>query len=153
MNSQTYVSDPKLWEVFYENMAEKKFNPYKYRPKQKGRGWSYKKSYRIPVRPHAKLEDPKSVPLVTPVAAVEDRMKEEYKKDVEEGNPHVRLGKSIKRKSTSRVASSSKRSRRSTPSSQTKKKYLAKPPKQKAKPSKRTKRTLKIDKHRNNVFA
>ena len=37
MNSQTYVSDPKIWEAFYKNMAEKKFNPYKYKPKQIGR--------------------------------------------------------------------------------------------------------------------
>ena len=53
MNSQTYVTDPKLWEAFYKNMAERKFNPYKYRPKQKGRGWSYQKSYSIPVQPNA----------------------------------------------------------------------------------------------------
>lgn len=25
MNSQTYVSDPTIWETFYKNMAEKKF--------------------------------------------------------------------------------------------------------------------------------
>lgn len=24
MNSQTYVSDPTIWETFYKNMAEKK---------------------------------------------------------------------------------------------------------------------------------
>ena len=39
------MSDPKLWEAFYKNMAEGKFNPYKYRPKQK--------EYRIPVQPNA----------------------------------------------------------------------------------------------------
>ena len=47
------MSDPKLWEAFYKNMAEGKFNPYKYRPKQKGRGWNIKSSFRIPVQPNA----------------------------------------------------------------------------------------------------
>lgn len=97
MNSKTYVSDPKIWEVFYQNMAEKTFNPYKYRPKQKGRGWTYKQSYRIPIRPHSEINVQPSVPLVTPVAAVEERVKDEYKKDVQEGNPHVTPDRGIKR--------------------------------------------------------
>lgn len=39
MNSKTYISDPKLWEAFYKNMAEKKFNPYKYKPKTNRKGY------------------------------------------------------------------------------------------------------------------
>lgn len=42
MNSQTYVTDPSMWETFYKNMANKTFNPYKYRKQwtknQIGRG-------------------------------------------------------------------------------------------------------------------
>ena len=97
MNSKTYVSDPKIWESFYQNMANKSFNPYKYKPKQKGRGWSFKKSYRIPVRPHSKLDIQPRVPLVSPVAAVEERVKEEYNKDIQAGNPHVTPITGIKR--------------------------------------------------------
>lgn len=48
MNSQTYVSDPTIWETFYKNMAEKKFHPYTYKPKQYGRGFYKGKSYAIP---------------------------------------------------------------------------------------------------------
>lgn len=44
MNSQTYISDPKIWEGIFKNMAENKFNPYKYKPKQIGRGMNKRKS-------------------------------------------------------------------------------------------------------------
>ena len=98
MNSKTYVSDPNLWHAFYKNMAEKRFNPYKYRPKQKGRGWGYKTSYRIPVRPNSEIDIQPKVPLVTPVAAVEERTKDELKKNIREGNPHIDPQNGIKRK-------------------------------------------------------
>ena len=111
MNSMTYISDPTIWEAFYKNMAEKKFNPYKYKPNQRGRGWSYKKSYRIPVRPHSKLDVEPIAQLATPLAAVEERVKEEYKKDVKEGNPHVTPGKGIKRKTDNSSVSSTKKRR------------------------------------------
>lgn len=97
MNSKTYISDPKIWEAFYKNMAEKKFNPYKYKPKQIGRGMRSRKSYVIPIRPHSQLENINLIPQVTPVAAVEERAKTEHLKDVKEGVPFVKVGKSIKR--------------------------------------------------------
>ena len=104
-----------MWEMFYRNMAEKKFNPYKYRPIQKGRGWSYKKSYRIPVRPHSQLEIQPTVPLVTPVAAVEERAKYQYNKEIKQGNPHYKPREGIKRKAESSIATSNKKSKGSTP--------------------------------------
>lgn len=97
MNSQTYVSDPTIWETFYKNMAEKKFNPYTYKPKQYGRGFYKGKSYAIPVRPHAQIENIKSLNLVTPVAAVEERAISEHSRDVQEGIPHVKVRRGIKR--------------------------------------------------------
>lgn len=75
MNSKTYISDPKLWEAFYKNMAEKKFSPYEYKPKQIGRGMRKRKSDVIPIRPHSQFETTNLVPQVTPVAAVEERAK------------------------------------------------------------------------------
>ena len=109
MNSKTYISDPKMWEMFYKNMAEKKINPYKYRPIQKGRGWSYKKSYRIPVRPHSQIEIQPTVPLVTPVAALEERAKYQYNEEVKEGNPHYTPRLGIKRKAESSIAISNQK--------------------------------------------
>ena len=97
MNSKTYISDPKIWEAFYKNMAEKKFNPYKYKPKQIGRGMRSRKSYTIPIRPHSQLETVNPIPQVTPVAAVEERAKTEHLKDVKSGVPFVKVVKGIKR--------------------------------------------------------
>lgn len=100
MNSRTYISDPKIWEAFYKNMAEKKFSPYKYKPKQIGRGMrKQKKSYVIPIRPHSQLEYHNPISQVTPVAAVEERAKSEHLKDVKEGVPYVKANKGIKRPS------------------------------------------------------
>lgn len=99
MNSKTYISDPKLWEAFYKNMAEKKFSPYEYKPKQIGRGMRKRKSYVIPIRPHSQFETTNLVPQVTPVAAVEERAKSEHMKDVKTGVPFVKVAKGIKRQS------------------------------------------------------
>uniref|UniRef100_A0A8W8MLR8 Uncharacterized protein n=1 Tax=Magallana gigas TaxID=29159 RepID=A0A8W8MLR8_MAGGI len=85
MNSLTYVSDPRIWEAFYKNMAEKKFNPYKYKPKQIGRGTKRHRSYVIPLRPHSQLESTVNTAHVTPVAAVEERAKAEHANDIKEG--------------------------------------------------------------------
>jgi hypothetical protein len=98
MNSQTYVSDPKIWEAFYKNMAEKKFNPYKYKPRQIGRGMKNRKSYVIPIRPHSQLESQQIPTQVTPMAVVEERARIEHINDVEKGIPHVNLKKGIKGK-------------------------------------------------------
>lgn len=97
MNSKTYISDPKMWEVFYKNMAEKKFSPYKYKPRQIGRGMRKQNSYAIPIRPHSQLDN--QIAQVTPVAAVEERAKTEHLKDVKEGVPYVKVTKGIKRPS------------------------------------------------------
>lgn len=115
MNSKTYISDPKLWEAFYKNMAEKKFNPYKYKPKQIGRGMRKRKSYVIPIRPHSQFETTNLVPQVTPVAAVEERAESEHMKDVKTGVPFVKVAKGIKRHSQHSSVIPSKKLKTSTP--------------------------------------
>lgn len=109
MNSLTYVSDPRIWEAFYENMAEKKFNPYRYKPKQIGRGVKSYKSYVIPLRNHSQLESEENSTQVTPVAAVEERAKVEHAKDVKEGVPFVKVNGGIKRPRLQSSVISSKR--------------------------------------------
>jgi hypothetical protein len=115
MNSQTYVSDPRIWEAFYKNMAEKKFNPYKYKPKQIGRGVKSYKSYVIPLRPHSQLESiQKTSTQITPVAVVEKRAKVEHAKDVKKGVPFVKVQGSIKRPRSQSFAIPSKKSKPTT---------------------------------------
>ena len=97
MNSKTYISDPKIWEAFYKNMAEKKFNPYIYKPKQIGRGMRSEKSNVIPIRSHSQLEPVIPIPQVPPVAVVEKRAKTEHLKDVKNGYPFVKTTRGIKR--------------------------------------------------------
>lgn len=123
MNSQTYVSDPRLWEALYKNMAEKKFNPYKYKPKQIGRGVKSYKSYVIPLRPDSQLESEQhtSTPM-TPVAAVE------HAKDIKEGVPFVKVQGSIKRPRSQSSVIPSKKLKPTT--SQTSRKKSSKPTKQ-----------------------
>lgn len=131
MNSQTYVSDPRLWEAFYKNMAEKKFNPYKYKPKQMGRGMRKYKPYVIPLRPHSQLESVGNTTQVTPVAAVEERAKMEHAKDVKEGVPFVKV---LKRKHSQSSVIPSKKAKTSTSSTRRrskKKKNSSKPVKPK----------------------
>lgn len=123
MNSKTYISDPKLWEAFYKNMAEKKFSPYEYKPKQIGRGMRKRKSYVIPIRPHSQFETTNLVPQVTPVAAVEERAKSEHIKDVKTGVPFVKVAKGIKRQSQHSSVIPSKKLKTSTPQNR-KKNYL-----------------------------
>ena len=142
MNSQTYVSDPRLWEAFYKNMAEKKFNPYKYKPKQMGRGMRKYKPYVIPLRPHSQLESVRNTTQVTPVAAVEERAKMEHAKDVKEGVPFVKVLNSIKRKHSQSSVIPSKKAKTSTSPTRRrskKKKNSSKPVKPK-KSSNQTKR-------------
>lgn len=125
MNSKTYISDPKIWEAFYKNMAEKKFNPYKYKPKQIGRGMTKRKSYIIPIRPHSQLQTANIVPQVTPVAAVEERAKTEHFKDVKKDVPFVKVSKGIKRPSQHSSVISSKKLKVSTSPTTKKKKTSA----------------------------
>lgn len=97
MNSKTYISNPKLWEAFYKNMSEKKFNSYKFKPKQIGRGMRSYKSYVIQLRPHSQLETVYPIPQVTPMAVVEERAKIKHAKDVKECVPFVKVQRNIKR--------------------------------------------------------
>ena len=75
MNSQTYVSDPTIWQNIYNNVSENKFNAHKYRKKPKkqtGRGMygRYRGSYMIPVNQNTTSDTTPIVktPLVSPVA-------------------------------------------------------------------------------------
>lgn len=109
MNSQTYVSDPTIWQRFYKNMSENKFNAYKYRKKEKnqtGRGMygRYRGSYMIPVNQNTAFASTPTVKtsLVTPVAAGEQRAESQIQEDTKLGKPHVKLVKPIKRKKQSK---------------------------------------------------
>lgn len=88
---------PRFGKHFIKIWLKKKFNQYTYKPKQYGRGFYKGKSYAIPVRPHAQIENTKSLNLVTPVAAVEERAIAEHSRDVQEGIPHVKVRRGIKR--------------------------------------------------------
>ena len=70
------------------------------------------KAYRIPERPHSQLEIKLTVQLVTPVAAVEERAKYRYNKEIKQGNPHHTPREGIKRKAESCIATSNKKSKR-----------------------------------------
>ena len=55
-----YVSDPRLWKIFYKNMLEGKFYPQRYKGRQTGGGIAgmySKKPYMIPVNPHAPVQE------------------------------------------------------------------------------------------------
>ena len=104
MNSQTYVSDPTIWQNFYKNKSENKFNPYKHRKKkqsQTGRGLygRYRGSYMIPVNQNTASESTPTdnTPLVTPVAATEERAESQMKEKAKLGKPRVKLVQNIKR--------------------------------------------------------
>ena len=144
MNSQTYVSDPRIWEAFYKNMAEKKFNPYKYKPKQIGRGVKSYKSYVIPLRPHSQLESvQKTSTQMTPVAAVEERAKVEHAKDVKKGVPFVKVQGSIKRPRSQSFVIPSKKSKVAASQNPRKRKKSFKPAKQPIKSGKTKQKSFK----------
>ncbi|CAC5359493.1 unnamed protein product [Mytilus coruscus] len=103
MNSQTYVTDPVMWENFYKNMSNKTFDPYKFRKQKKiqtGRGLygRFKGSYLIPVNPNSVEAESKSIQIkqVTPVEADANRAESELKDDNGMNKPHVKLLKRIK---------------------------------------------------------
>lgn len=152
MNSQTYVSDPRIWEAFYKNMAEKKFNPYKHKPKQVGRGTKRHRSYVIPLRPHSQLESPVNTAHVTPVAAVEERAKAEHANDIKEGVPFVKVPDGIKRpRSQSSVIPAKKGKTTTRKNQRQKKKKSSKPTKQQRKKPKQSKKKSAIKKQRRPV--
>ena len=90
MNSKTQVT-LKSGKRFTKIWRRKKFNPYKYKLKQIGRGMKSEKSYVIPIRSHSQLEPVIPIPQVPPVAVVEKRAKTEHLKDVKNGYPFVKI--------------------------------------------------------------
>ena len=111
MNSQTYVSDPTIWQRFYKNMSEKRFNPYQFKKKkrnQTGRGMygRYRRSYMIPVNQNTASDSTPTdhTTLVTPVAATEQRAESQMKEEAKLGKPRIKVVKSIKKRN--RVKSS-----------------------------------------------
>lgn len=128
MNSQTYVSDPNLWETFYKNMAKNTFNPYKYRKNQKkdqiGRGLNgrYRRSYMIPVNSNTVKEEPNPIntTLVTPVAAAEERAVSEYKDEKKKKEPRVKLVKRIKKITSKNYNRKKRTTKRRAPKRKTK---------------------------------
>lgn len=144
--------------------GRKKSNPYKYKPKQIGRGTKRHRSYVIPLRPHSQLESTVNTAHVTPVAAVEERAKAEHANDIKEGVPFVKVRDGIKRprsqssfisakkrKATTRLNQRKKKNKSSKSIKQQKKKSTKKEliTKNQRKPAKKTKSTkqkkLKID--------
>lgn len=104
MNSQTYVSDPTIWQNFYKNKSENKFNPYKHRKKKqrqtrRGLHGRYRGSYMIPVNQNTASDSTptSNIPLVTPVAATEERAESQMREETKLGKPRVKLIKNIKR--------------------------------------------------------
>ena len=84
----TYVSDPRVWKIFYQNMLDGQFRPIKYRGRQTG-GWIgnmySKKLYMISVNPHLSSKESTEQVVgkhVTPMAAVEERAKVEMKEAI-----------------------------------------------------------------------
>lgn len=120
MNSQTYVSDPTIWEQFYKNMSNNKFNPYRYRKhrtNQIGRGLygRIRGSYMIPVNSNTSTDDSISnAPLITPVAASAERAESQLKEELKKRKPHVKLLKGIKRVKTKKRIKKIKSSKRKT---------------------------------------
>lgn len=91
----TYVSDPRVWKTFYQNMLDGQFRPGKYRGRQTGGGIGNmysRKPYMIPVNPHLSSKESNEQVVgkhVTPMAAVEERAKVEMKEAIKENVPHV----------------------------------------------------------------
>lgn len=126
MVGTTYVSDPRVWKSFYQNMIDGKFNPGYYRGRQSGGGIANmyaKKPYMVPVNPHVTTEPEQKIVVgkeVTPTAAVEDRARSEFKETIQDGAPHVPLG--IKRQKPKQVVISRPAAKlRSSPNYKTKK--------------------------------
>jgi len=142
MHSQTYISDPNIWETFYKNMANNTFSPYKYRKKSRntqiGRGLSnrYRGSYIIPVNPNAVREEvqPVTTTLVSPVAAAQERAVSENKDQKRDREPRVQLMKHIKKRTPKKKfirKRSTKRNTHQRKASSKKSKHTEKPAKQK----------------------
>ena len=103
--------------------------------------------------PHSEIDIQPKVPLVTPVAAVEERTKDELEKNIREGNPHIDPQNGIKRKVRQRVHIPSKKLKGSTTltgyKERSKKKPVTKRQSKKL-PNKSTKRSQSVNKGRKN---
>ena len=97
MVGTTYVSDPRVWKSFYQNMIDGKFNPGYYRGRQSGGGIANmyaKKPYMVPVNPHVTNESEQKIVVgkeVSPTAAAEDRARSKFKEAIQDEAPHVPL--------------------------------------------------------------
>jgi len=116
MVGSMYVSDPRIWKSFYKNMIDGKFDPGRYRGRQKGGGgiggMYSKKPYMIPVDPHVSREHEEEKVVVgkqvTPIAATEERAKSELKDAIKGHAPHVPVKRPIKDRKRKRSLSSRK---------------------------------------------
>lgn len=116
MSRRPYVSDPKMWEEVFKDMASGQLNPYVYArapPTGRGLGNRYRTSFYIPVKSKdsAKIEVP--VQQITPNAAVAERAKVELKREKKEKIPHVDP-KAIKKNEKSTTSSRAKTTKRVT---------------------------------------
>ena len=136
MVGTTYVSDPRVWKSFYQNMIDGKFHPGYYRGRQSGGGIANmyaKKPYMVPVNRHVTIEpEPKIVvgKEVSPTAAAEDRARSEFKEAIQDGAPHVPL--TIKGSKSKHSFSSQPAAKRSSSLNSQKKKGYKKGPISKA---------------------
>ena len=132
MVGTTYVSDPRVWKSFYQNMIDGKFHPGYYRGRQSGGGIANmyaKKPYMVPVNRHVTIEpEPKIVvgKEVSPTAAAEDRARSEFKEAIQDGAPHVPL--TIKGSKSKHSFSSQPAAKRSSSLNSQKKKGYKKGP-------------------------
>ena len=136
MVGTTYVSDPRVWKSFYQNMIDGKFHPGYYRGRQSGGGIANmytKKPYMVPVNRHVTIEPEQKIVVgkeVSPTAAAEDRARSEFKEAIQDGAPHVPLA--IKGSKSKHSFSSQPAAKRSSSLNSQKKKGYKKGPISKA---------------------
>jgi hypothetical protein len=80
-----------------KNMLEGKFKPRRYKGRQYGGGIAgmySKKPYMIPVNPHTATEESRGKvgKQATPMAAVEERAKEDLNEEIRDNVPYVPVG-------------------------------------------------------------
>ncbi|KAJ8321129.1 hypothetical protein KUTeg_001324 [Tegillarca granosa] len=102
MVGSTYISDPDTWKTFYHNMINGKFKRGKSNQVGGGIGGMYSnKPYMIPISQYKSETIQKPLPMigneVSPIAAIEERAKSEFKDAIKDEAPRVPI-KSRKRK-------------------------------------------------------
>ena len=132
MVGTTYVSDPRVWKSFYQNMIDGKFHPGYYRGRQSGGGIANmyaKKPYMVPVNRHVTIEPEQKIVVgkeVSPTAAAEDRARSEFKEAIQDGAPHVPLA--IKGSKSKHSFSSQPAAKRSSSLNSQKRKVIKRDP-------------------------